>query len=182
MQIAVGRSRKATDWRVVTTSWEKLTKKLASTKVTNETHEEYLAMSKEEQDTIKDVGGFVGGYLSAPRRKAENVAYRTLLTLDMDYGGSVELITAKYPETELVIYSTHKHIPEKPRLRLVMPLSRNVSREEYEAIGRKVAETIGIELFDDSSYQAERLMYWPSTPKDVEFLYHHQEGLQLRLS
>ena len=47
---------------------------------------------------------------------------------------------------------------------------------EYEAIGRRVAQEIGIELFDDTTYQAARLMYWPSTPKDGEFKVWTMDG------
>jgi hypothetical protein len=43
------------------------------------------------------------------------------------------------------IYSTHKHTSEKPRLRLIIPLSRTVTADEYMAIGRMIASDIGIE-------------------------------------
>ena len=74
------------------------------------------------------------------------------------------------------IYSTHKHTPEKPRLRLIIPLSRNLSPDEYVAVARKVAEDIGIELFDDTTYEPSRLMYWPSTSVDGEFVFRDIEG------
>ena len=75
-----------------------------------------------------------------------------------------------------LIYSTHKHTPENPRLRLIIPLSRNVSPDEYVAVARKVAEDIGIEMFDDTTYEPSRLMYWPSTSADGEFLFRDIEG------
>ena len=58
----------------------------------------------------------------------------------------------------LLHLSTHKHTPEGPRFRLVVPLSRNVSPDEYAAVARKVAEDIGMELFDDTTYEPSRLM------------------------
>ena len=75
-----------------------------------------------------------------------------------------------------MIYSTHKHTPEKPRLRLIIPLSREVTPDEYGAVARKVAEEIGIELFDDTTYEPSRLMYWPSTSADGEFVFREIEG------
>ena len=63
-----------------------------------------------------------------------------------------------------LLYSTHKHTSEHPRLRLIIPLSRNVSPDEYTAVERKV------ELFDDTTYEPSRLMYWPSTSSDGELL------------
>ena len=77
------------------------------------------------------------------------------------------------------IYSTHKHIAEKPRLRLIIPLSRNVTSDEYTAIGRMVASDIGIEQFDDTTYEPTRLMYWPSTSSDGEFISEKQDGILL---
>lgn len=64
-------------------------------------------------------------------------------------------------------YSTHKHTKEKPRFRLIIPLSDTVSPDEYSAVCRKAAEEINIEMFDDTTYEPSRLMYWPSTSKEV---------------
>ena len=69
-----------------------------------------------------------------------------------------------------------KHSPEAPRLRLVIPLARVVSAEEYTAIARKVAYDLGIEQFDDTTYSAARLMYWPSAPSDVDHVFEHIDG------
>ena len=63
--IAVGRSRRATQWQNKEYLWSEFLDKLASTTRTRETVIEYAAMSKNDRDTIKDVGGFVGGYFSA---------------------------------------------------------------------------------------------------------------------
>ncbi|MEZ4626876.1 MAG: hypothetical protein R2912_01795 [Eubacteriales bacterium] len=52
---------------------------------TTESAEEYPALTKTERDRIKDKGGFVGGQLRDNRRKRENVASRSMLTLDCDH-------------------------------------------------------------------------------------------------
>lgn len=103
-------------------------------------------MRKGGQDSIKDVGGFVGGHLKDGRRKKGNVLSRSMLTLDMDYGTSTiwEEISTFFPY-QCCIYSTHKHIPENPRLRLIIPLFRDVGEEEYAAVSRMVAKEIGID-------------------------------------
>ncbi|MBU3188270.1 hypothetical protein K9O30_02645 [Clostridium bowmanii] len=54
------------------------------------------------------------------------------------------------------MYTTHKHSIDKPRLRLVIPLSRAVSSEEYGAVSRKIAGDIGIDYFDDTTYEPSR--------------------------
>ena len=38
------------------------------------------------------------------------------------------------------------------------------------------AEEIGIELFDDTTYEPSCLMYWPSTSSDGEFVFHEMVG------
>lgn len=95
-------------------------------------------MSKDEQDRIKDVGAYVGGWLREGSRKAENLEHRTLLTLDADFAQPdlIDTVDLVYG-CAVAAYPTHKHTPEKPRLRLVMPLRRQVSAEEYEAVGRR---------------------------------------------
>lgn len=75
-----------------------------------------------------------------------------------------------------VLYSTHSHTPKAPRLRLVIPLSRPVSPEEYEAIARRIAGDIGIDMCDDTTYEPHRLMYWASASSDAEFRYEVQDG------
>lgn len=177
IDIAVGKSRKETNWRNKELLWSELLDKLSVTHRTAETYQEYLAAKKTRQDEIKDIGGFVGGSLSGGRRKAGSVTTRQLLTLDMDFCKSNpwDDFTMLYHNAACV-YSTHKHAPDAPRLRLVIPLSRPVFADEYEAIGRKIAGMLDIELFDPTTFQAERLMYWPSTSKDAEFFFQYQDG------
>ena len=63
--ISLGKSRYETAWKNKTMSWAVLLNKLARSQETPETHAEYMKMSKEQQDRIKDIGGFVGGHLRA---------------------------------------------------------------------------------------------------------------------
>ena len=108
---------------------------------------------------VSFISSFVGK-LKGGRRKKANVLFRSGLTLDMDYATEdiAEQIEMFF-DFRCLIYSTHKHTPEKPRLRLIIPLSRNVSPDEYAAVARKVAEDIGMELFDDTTYEPSRLIY-----------------------
>lgn len=175
--IATGRHRKELNWKNREILWSELVKKLSQTHRTAETHAEYLAAKKPRQDEIKDIGGFVGGYLSGGRRKAGSVMHRQLVTLDLDFAkaGAWDDFTLIYG-CAAVLYSTHKHSPDAPRYRLVLPLDRPVSTEEYGAISRRLAGEIGIEYFDHTTYQPERLMYWPSTSKDGMYVFEYQDG------
>lgn len=177
MKIAYGNSRMDKKWKNTDISWEDFCSRVKTTQRTTETVEEYRKMRKGGQDSIKDVGGFVGGHLKDGRRKKGNVLSRSMLTLDMDYGTSTiwEEISTFFPY-QCCIYSTHKHTPENPRLRLIVPLFRDVGEEEYAAVSRMVAKEIGIDLFDDTTYEPERLMYWPSTSRNGIFVYEEKDG------
>jgi len=172
LDVAFGTSRKTKTWKNKPINWSELLDRLAVTTRTPETMAEYKAMNRDNQSQIKDVGGFVGGYCNNGSRS--DIRFRSLLCLDADFADG-EL----WPDWELAygnaaaIYSTHKHTPEKPRLRLVVPLTRDVNPDEYQAIGRRVAASLGIDKFDDTSYQPQRMMYWPSTSLDGEYMFEY---------
>ena len=177
--ISIGKSRYETKWKNKKMLWSGLLAKLQRSVETAETHAEYMQMPKDEQDRIKDIGGFVGGHLKDGRRKTGTVVARQILTLDLDFAPedlAGEILDSFALDCSMAIYSTHKHTPKKPRLRLIIPLDRQVSPDEYEAIARKVAEKVGIDYFDDSTYQASRLMYWPSHPADIEPYFWHYDA------
>lgn len=175
LDVALGNSRKTKTWKNKTLTWSELLDRLATTTRTPETVAEYKAMGRDRQSDIKDVGGFVGGYCNNGSRS--DVRHRSVLCLDADYADA-DLWTDWCMEygSAAAVYSTHKHTPEKPRLRLVVPLARNVDGDEYQAIGRRVAERLGIDKFDDTSYQPQRVMYWPSTSQDGEYVFDHLDG------
>lgn len=164
-------------WNLQDIGLDDFVKRLSQTKRTAETVEQFRKMTKAQQDSIKDVGGFVAGELKGGRRKKDCVMSRSALTLDADYATTdlVDMIEMFY-DFRCIIYSTHKHTQEKPRLRLIIPLSRDVSPDEYIAVSRKVAEDMGMEYFDDTTYEPSRLMYWASTSADGEFYFKDIDG------
>lgn len=175
--ISVGDSRKSTDWKTSIWTWEAFTDRLKKPVRTSETMEEYAQMSKEERANVKDVGGFVGGAIQGAR-KADNVKFRSLLTLDADYATDTfwDDITAVY-DGACCMYSTHSYTKDQPRLRLVMPLTHSVNNAEYEAVARKMAQELGIlEQLDDTTYESNRLMYWPSASRDGAYIFEKQDG------
>ena len=175
--ISTGASRSAARWKNKTLQWSEFLDLIKETTKTRETLAEYLKMPKTKQDAIKDNGGYVGGWLKQGRRKAENLQHRSLLTLDADFATMdlLESLTMFYG-CAAAAYSTHKHTPEAPRLRLVVPLTRQVDGDEYQAVSRMLASDLGMDLFDDTTYQPTRLMYWPSTPADQAFYFDFADG------
>ena len=177
LSIAVGLNVSSKVWKNTKTTWSNLVQKLATPIVTAETYKRFMSATKEEQSKIKDVGGFVGGFLTNGRRDKTNVLYRQLITLDIDF--SHENFWWDFTtlfDCAAVIHSTHKSYPEKPRHRLIIPLDREVSQEEYQAIARKVAGDLNIDLFDQSTFDVNRLMFWPSVSCDMEYYFEFQDG------
>lgn len=178
--ISCGNSRKAVDWRQETLLISELWDKLRVPARGKETVAQYLGLKKPQQDELKDVGGFVGGSLNGPRRKARNVIGRDIITLDFDNippGGKDDVLRRIGAlGCGYCVYSTRKHQPAAPRLRVLLPLDRTVTADEYEPIARKAAEWIGLEFADPTTFDVSRLMYWPSCCADSEYIYFAFDG------
>lgn len=174
--ITVGASRNSIDWRPQTLLISELWERLRVPQRSTETVTEYLSMTKGQQDQLKDVGGYVAGALNGTRRKASAVAGRDVITLDLDNipNGQTDAVCARIDALGCgyCIYSTRKHRPDTPRLRVLLPLDRTCTADEYEPLSRKMAEIIGIELTDPSTFEASRLMYWPSVCADGQYVYY----------
>ncbi len=177
--ISVGSSRKAVQWQPQSMQLSELYTRLRLPARGTETLAEYLQLPKSQQDDLKDVGGFVGGTLNGPRRKAGAVTGRDILTLDLDSipsGGTQDVLRRVGGlGCGYCVYSTRKHMPSAPRLRVLLPLDRTCSADEYEPCARKMAELIGMELADPSTFEASRLMYWPSACSDGQVVYQSED-------
>jgi len=177
LYVSTGNSRMEKKWNGQEMELSDFIERVSHTHRTSETIEQYRKMPKGKQDDIKDVGGFVLGRLKGGRRKKDTVISRSAITLDMDYGTEDILDQLElFHDMRCVVYSTHKHTPENPRLRLIIFLTREVTPDEYGAVSRMLASDIGIELFDDSTYEPSRIMYWPSTSSDGEFIFKEITG------
>ena len=175
IKISTGSSRKATSWHQQELLWSEFVNKLSRPERTSETLAEYKAYTKARQDDLKDVGGYVGGILKGERRRNENAGERFLVTLDADNiipGGTQAVINAVDGlGCAYAIYSTRKHEGGAPRLRIIVPLDRECSADEYEPIARKLAAFLGIQIFDPTTFEPVRLMYWPSCSMDSEYVF-----------
>lgn len=176
--LSIGRGRFDTSWKNKEMTWSALIGRLKNPTVTQETQAEYEKFSKTDRDKTKDVGGFVGGVLTDGRRVNGNVKLRTILTYDLDYAPEdyKSDVLSTLDGFSWVVYSTHSHKADKPRLRLLLPLSRSVTADEYEAIARKLGEWIGLKYMDPTTFQPTRLMYWPSHSRDAEYVCLYADG------
>lgn len=174
--VTTGRSRRDISWRAQTLALSELWARLRTPARGTETMAEYLALPKSKQDDLKDVGGYVAGSLNGQRRKAGSVTGRDVLTLDLDNipTGATESVCARVEALGCgyCIYSTRKHRSDAPRLRVLLPLDRTATADEYEPCARRMADMIGMELADPSTFEASRLMYWPSVCADGQYVYY----------
>lgn len=188
IQITVAASCKSTDWKREKTTVHELFDKLSHPNVIQMSHAAFVALGKTEegkkqQGKLKDVGGFVGGTFAGRRRLKRDVTGRDIICLDLDEvpaGKTQEVIdkVAAFGVTYCV-YSTAKHCPEKPKLRVVLPLERTCAQaelDEYEAIARKLGEKIGIDWCDASTFEPERMMYWGTCTSDVQYVFSAVEN------
>lgn len=179
LTITTGASRKSTQWNPEKLTWSELITRLSSPRRSTETMQQYLALPKGQQDTLKDVGGFVAGTLKGRQRKAAAVTGRDVVTLDLDSipAGGTEAVLQKLSGLGVgyCVYSTRKHRPEAPRLRVLFPLGRTCTVDEYEPLARKIAEFIGMEMCDPTTFEASRLMYWGSCCADGQWVFFYDD-------
>lgn len=175
--ISEGNSRRAAKWNACTYYWSEFVERLQTPARGTETYDAYMHLAKPQQDDLKDVGGFVAGTLRDGRRKGNAVTGRDMLTLDLDHipAGATDNTICRVDGLACgyAIYSTRKHAPHAPRLRILLPLDRTVTADEYEPIARMAAKMIGIELCDPTTFEASRLMYWPSCCADSQYVYQY---------
>lgn len=179
IKITTGTSRKSIVWTGQELYWSGFIQKLSQPVRTQESFEEYKSFSRPEQDALKDIGGFVGGVLKGQRRKNENAGERHLITLDADTiepGGTQRVLnTISTLGCAYAVYSTRKHEGAAPRLRIILPLDEPCTADEYEPIARKVASFIGMQIFDPTTFEPVRLMYWPSCSRDSQYIFLYED-------
>ena len=108
---------------------------------------------------MKDRGGFVAGALKAEENRYCRAA-RSMVALD---GDRIDKNILDDYETKCTIhitalYHTQQH-GRTSRVRLVYPLTRDVTPEGFVSVSRYLADMLGIDYFDEYSYQPNQLMY-----------------------
>lgn len=179
LDISFGKHRADTNWKPEYLTWDEFVDRLRKVRRTSETMAEYNKLNNINRGKIKDGPAFVGGLVRGGRRKKENVDTRSLITLDADHTGDGDFLFAAelvLGGSAYVIYSTHSHRPDKPKYRLIILVDRAMSPDEYGAVSRKLAEQIGMEYFDKTTFDVHRLMYLPSCSNDATPVLEVYEG------
>lgn len=177
--LSVAGSSASLKWSTVRYTWEDFLERLNRDIRSTETMRDFDRLDRTARANLKDVGGYMAGELSGARRLKSAVLSRSMITLDVDYADSlfpVEFET-RFPGVAAVIYNTHSDREKSRRFRVVIPFAEEVQdAAQYEAAARKMAELLGIDLFDPTTFQAERMMYWQSLSSDQPKVFEVFEG------
>lgn len=181
LDISFGKHRADTAWKVEYLAWAEFVARLRKVRRTPETMAQYDQMHNIDRSKTKDGPAFVGGLVRGGRRKKENVDTRSVITLDVDHADDSFLFALDLVlgGTDYILYATHSHRADKPKYRLIVLPSRSMSADEYAAVSRKLAEQIGMEYFDKTTFDVHRLMYLPSCSKDAKPIFTVSEGSPL---
>ena len=117
---------------------------------TAETFDEFLARTKEQQSHLKNVAGFIiGGHSIDGRRRRGSIAERSYLSFDIEGEEFTpeQLEDLRFGRSPIAGYefaghTTRKHTDEAPRLRMMIPMTRAVTVEEYEPVARIFASKL----------------------------------------
>ncbi len=178
LKIAYGNSRQAKFWSNKTITFEELCSRLCTPIRTSETAEEYTKLSKAKKDVIKDKGGFVAGHLRDNRRQANKVVCRSMLVYDLDNAerGFIDDIKNRL-KNKGCYYSTHSHTHSSPRIRIIIPVTRDMLPDEFNAVARYYAAESGfMDMTDPCSFSPHQLRYWPTCPANGEYLFGELSG------
>lgn len=177
LTISAAGNRKSIHWPAQEIYWSELVDKLKIPVRGTETLSEYLKMPKTRQDELKDVGAFSGGWFEGNRRKSSNAKGKDIITLDLDNipAGDTEEVLRRVEALgcAYAVYSTRKHENSKPRLRVLFPLSRTASPDEYEPLARKMGSFIGMGYMDPTTFEIARMFYWGSCCSDSQYVFQY---------
>jgi hypothetical protein len=57
-----------------------------------------------------------------------------------------------------------------------LPLDREATPDRIRCSKSQNTGDLGIELFDNTTFETNRLMFWPSKLKDVDYYFEQQAG------
>lgn len=180
IRLAIGKGSHSEYWTNVEWSWQEFVDRCRQTRFSSETFDEFCRMTKEQQGIAKNGPAYVGGPVEGGSRKKQNVQVKTLVVLDADdaKAGFFENVTKALGDTARIVYGTHSCSPDLlDKMRVVVPLSREIDPPQYEAIARHIAAQIGMDYFDRTTFEHNRLFYFPSCPCDVD-PYFSDEGFE----
>jgi putative DNA primase/helicase len=118
-------------------------------------------------------------YRAGTTRGKANVEWVDGLTLDFDDGTHWSELEESHHGLARCLHTSFSHTPEHPRWRVVFPLARPVSAEEWPTVYPKLAHALGCGHQDAACKDASRIYYLPSCPPDAARHAEVHEGVWL---
>ncbi len=138
---------------------------------------DFLKLSEDEQNQLKNGTAFIFGTSSDGSRRSGSITSRSAVALDVDAvppEKAADLFQRiKGVPFTVLLYGTARDSAACRRLRLLVPLAADITAAEYPAVARGVAAMLldGIATPDEASFQPQQLMYAPisfsGAPADV---------------
>jgi hypothetical protein len=131
-----------------------------------------------EADDKAARGWYIPATFNPVYRHGDNFVSRDAITFDFDHVGmeSWATVLQALPTTTLAMYTTHSHNENAPRFRIVVPLSRPTSFDEFQAVSRRLASRFGIEMAARESFTPPQMTYLPLRSPRGLFDSHIQGG------
>jgi hypothetical protein len=115
-------------------------------------------------------------------RNDENVINRSAIALDYDDIDNADNFKLLYQTIckllngcAWAMHTTYKHTTEKPRVRVMIPLSETINAEEYRTYSKAIANYIGFKI-DEGSFQPSRAMALPvKQSKDAAYVFKYND-------
>ena len=149
------------------------------------TIDQFMDIFKPENARVqatKNGCNYIAGRLldyTKPRGKG-NVKDRCAVVLDCDDAdkAGVEALCEGMLQLGVrsVVHSTYSSTPDKPRVRVVIPLATAVAPGDYTALCKALMSHLNMVVWDDSCAQADRVMLMPSKPEGGEYWAKETEG------
>lgn len=126
-------------------------------------------------------GWYIPAEFDPVYRDSQNFVARHAITFDFDHVNidTWGNVVQAWESVAFAMYTTFSHSPEAPRFRVVMPLNRPAGYDEFQAVARKVATDVGIELVARESFVPAQMMYAPARRLGGLFTSHVNTGEML---
>ncbi len=137
-----------------------------------------LTAEPPESDDKSSRGWWIPASFNPVYRHGDNFVSRDAITFDFDHVGMESWATVQQALDGLALcmYTTHSHSEKQTRFRVVVPLSRPTSFDEFQAVSRKLASRFGIELAARESFTPSQMCYLPLRSPRGLFDSHTQSG------
>src|SRR4030067_471729 len=125
----------------------------------------------------KDQGSFVAAITktrqtkdgtNVPSKLKDDIIFRTMLTIDIDEATPEEQReNVKKIKNCAFMYSTFSYTPEKPKIRIIIPLLEPLTPDEFINVSQNYVELLELKGVCESSHRIQQIMYFPACPADI---------------